>query len=748
MANDPYYDSRFLIDGTPQAEMIYNELIARQKTAHGTIKSRVLSVPPGSPSDFDAYLVATGGTGLWDTLDGNLVVWLNSWIVMVPKVGMTFLIEDEDMLVGVDSNGALAAWDGCQTIVPDGSGNIVWDVALGATAYVVLTLASNELKAPINMKAGRLYTIFFEQNASSLEVHFEPGEWIDLNGGDLDTGAVGADIDHFGFIGPSCASAKPTQIFHTGAGAGGGGGGPHAADHSLGGSDTVTVENLRTGAINVDEVLKSAGGNALVMGPLPNHATTRHQFGQADALPLNTQAAGSTAKYETLQPKTDGSSEWVRHISSRSEGSMTGLFFGWQPTGFAATTISLGSGEGLITDNATSETDPTQTPVAAGPYVTVTVTAVATAFATFFYVDSGGLLQQQITKPTLEEERSRIYVAVATHETGSVTRLYPIGTALYEGWQANQDLLRIAGLFNAGGNDYSRDTVNALGLEVTAGAMFSPEINRDGTALNRRNPNTKSQALDTDINFIHFQDDGTGSPQLVTSPETDIDVLQRDDGAGGLSTMANNRNTLNIIYRDPDGRTAVQYTQVEYNPSNSTATEEIQSVKILLNKPWLPRYAIDIPKSISDLNDATFFELNAAGSIGGGGGSGSPTTSVQRSVVLTIVAPHVVEANTGTQFSPRTAGQIEELYIIPGVLTEVAGGTFSVELFKGPNLASLVSVGVVSLVGAANSGVLVPGSPVAFSANDIFVANTTFLGTFPIGTLSKRKKLYLHVRFT
>ncbi len=220
MANDPFYDSRFLIDGTNQAELVYNELIGRQKTAHGTIKSRTVATPPGSPAIFDGYLVPTGATGAWVGLVGSLVFWINSWVPMTPKLGMSFLIEDEDMLIGVDAAGKLIAWDGCQTIVPDGSGNIVWDVEQGATAYVVLTLASNELKAPIGMKAGRLYTIFLKQATASREVHFEAGEWTDLNGGDLDTGELINDIDHFGFIGPSCAADKPVQIFHTGAGAG------------------------------------------------------------------------------------------------------------------------------------------------------------------------------------------------------------------------------------------------------------------------------------------------------------------------------------------------------------------------------------------------------------------------------------------------------------------------------------------------------------------------------------------------
>lgn len=745
MANEPFYDSRLLADGTNQAELVYNELIGRQKTAHATIKSRVITAPPGSPAIFDGYLVPTGATGDWTGLDGSLVFWINSWVAMTPKVGMSFIIEDEDMLIIVDANNALIALDGCQTIIPDGSGNIVWDVTLGATAYVTITLPNNELKAPLNMKAGRIYIILFKQAGFGNEVHFEPGAWNDASGGDLDAGQTIGQLDIFGFVGPSCASLVPEQIFHNGVPSGTGVT-PHAPSHGAAGSDPITVENLRTSSTDVTEVLQPAGGNTLAMGPLPVHAPN-HELGGSDELAIEDQRSGaSVPDFRYLQSGTSNSATWQEAVPSQLEGSMTGILTGWAPNGFTASTITLTAGTGRIVDNATVAGVPVITPVAGGPYAGVTVTAVATHFETFFYVDSGGALQQQTTPPTLEEERSRIYVAVALHSNGVVTELYSAGTSIYEGWRVFHDLLRSASILNIVGNDYFRDVANPLGIQVSTGTIWSPEINRDGTAANRRKPNNKDQLAATAISFEHFQDDGAGNFQLVSAAETDIDVLQRDDGAGGLVTMANNRNTINIVYRQPNGATAVQYTQIEYNPSTSSAQEQIQTVPFLLKKPWLARYAIDIPRGVSDLDDAVFLELTVGGLSGGGGGGGA--ASVQRSVALSIVSPHVIEANTGTQFSPRAAGQIEELHIIPGVLTEVAGGTFTVQVYAGPDLGSLVSVGTVSLVGAADSGTLSLGSPHAFSANDIFVCNTDDLGTFPTGTLARRKKLYLHVRYT
>lgn len=47
-----------------------------------------LTTPPGSPTTGDKYIVATGGTGSWNTLDAKVVIWSGSdWVSCTAKEG-------------------------------------------------------------------------------------------------------------------------------------------------------------------------------------------------------------------------------------------------------------------------------------------------------------------------------------------------------------------------------------------------------------------------------------------------------------------------------------------------------------------------------------------------------------------------------------------------------------------------------------------------------------------------------------
>lgn len=57
-----------------------------------------LSAPPASPSDGDAYIVASGATGDWSGEDNNIAVWLESsdaWAFITPENGMFSWVADE-----------------------------------------------------------------------------------------------------------------------------------------------------------------------------------------------------------------------------------------------------------------------------------------------------------------------------------------------------------------------------------------------------------------------------------------------------------------------------------------------------------------------------------------------------------------------------------------------------------------------------------------------------------------------------
>ena len=52
------------------------------------VLSRVLAAPPGSPTEGDLYIVASGATGLWAGWDLNVAFWTDgAWLRLVPRRG-------------------------------------------------------------------------------------------------------------------------------------------------------------------------------------------------------------------------------------------------------------------------------------------------------------------------------------------------------------------------------------------------------------------------------------------------------------------------------------------------------------------------------------------------------------------------------------------------------------------------------------------------------------------------------------
>lgn len=218
--NDPYFSSREMEEGSTQAESIHNEFVARVHSAFGRILSRNLSAPPATPDPFDAYLVKATATGAWAGLDGDIVVFLDDWIVMPVKSGMkVFIVEEQLWLEFWDNNAAVSTADsGSQTIVPvfsAGSDRITWNATLGNFAFSQLK-AATVLMAPFNMRAGRRYVLRVEQTVGGTHtLSTEIGAFATVGG------VVGVDIatplgDFTDIIiqGPSTPWDKPT-IYQT-----------------------------------------------------------------------------------------------------------------------------------------------------------------------------------------------------------------------------------------------------------------------------------------------------------------------------------------------------------------------------------------------------------------------------------------------------------------------------------------------------------------------------------------------------
>jgi hypothetical protein len=97
------------------------------------VLSRVLTTPPGSPTDGDRYIVASGATGLWTGWDLNVAFWTDgAWLRLVPRRGwVAWSVADAGLYVW---NGT--AWTPVGGGISDGDkGDIV--VSGGGTVWTL-----------------------------------------------------------------------------------------------------------------------------------------------------------------------------------------------------------------------------------------------------------------------------------------------------------------------------------------------------------------------------------------------------------------------------------------------------------------------------------------------------------------------------------------------------------------------------------------------------------------------------------
>jgi hypothetical protein len=88
-----------------QKHITHNDAVLRlDALVQLAVKDRVLTAPPGSPSDGDRHIPASGSTGAWQDWDLN-IAWYSDgvWTKLVPRRGWIAHVEDEEILL---------VWDG------------------------------------------------------------------------------------------------------------------------------------------------------------------------------------------------------------------------------------------------------------------------------------------------------------------------------------------------------------------------------------------------------------------------------------------------------------------------------------------------------------------------------------------------------------------------------------------------------------------------------------------------------------
>lgn len=188
--NDPFFSSTYMVEGTSRADLIHNEFTGRVASSLGVIKQVDVNTPPGSPADFDAFLVGSSPTGPWASAAGKIAFWLNGWKFIVPQVGHRALVAaDVSGQAGRQIDyfgGGWSSYGGSQTVTAvnlAGTWTVQWDLKYGQVVRIPLTNPTTVIEKPSNVRYGRPVYVVVQQDATGGRlIQFKTGQWITTGG--------------------------------------------------------------------------------------------------------------------------------------------------------------------------------------------------------------------------------------------------------------------------------------------------------------------------------------------------------------------------------------------------------------------------------------------------------------------------------------------------------------------------------------------------------------------------------------
>lgn len=305
----------------------------------------------------------------------------------------------------------------------------------------------------------------------------------------------------------------------------------------------------------------------------------------------------------------------------------TGILEGGVLSGvIGGTTFDITAGNGIILDNYTDPSNPVITRVTWPAMTGITATQIGTGNeSNYVFIDKDGNVVQKPTR-TRSDLRDKIYVGLVGVDLTQIqaivsTKASPITQVAH----TIDDLADAIGAINIAGNVYGPNGAN-LKIDKTAGEVFQVGINFD---VNKKNPNYRTNATQTDTGSFYFYRDGVGGFNVL--PYNDVDPTQYDDGSGTLQPVGANQWTIVPIYMGTITDSAfLLYGQGVYGSKvvaqGLLATQKIETPPVLMDT--ILRGYLIVRGGATNLTltgDAEFVEANLAGT-GGGGGSGSTTT--------------------------------------------------------------------------------------------------------------------------
>jgi hypothetical protein len=287
------------------------------------------------------------------------------------------------------------------------------------------------------------------------------------------------------------------------------------------------------------------------------------------------------------------------------------------------TKLDISSGKGYIIDHSTSP--PTVNVIEWDAFSAVTITNLATSFATDIAIDSAGAIVQQ-NSFTNTELRSLILLGGVDHSNQtSILNTFEIQVPSEAVGSSLKELSKAIGDINISGNVFSPNGAN-LKINKSSGTAFKFGANNVSTP---NDPHIISQSLLTQAPFSYVFNDGSGNGVFQTQT-TDVNPANFDNGSGTLASVSGNNFTIQRILLFPNANTVfIQYgTQVYNNLASAISGLSTQNYVALngIRTATVRGYLIVRANatSLNNSSQALFVEADRFGGIGardGGGGT-------------------------------------------------------------------------------------------------------------------------------
>lgn len=404
----------------------------------------------------------------------------------------------------------------------------------------------------------------------------------------------------------------------------------------------------------------------------------------------------------------------ITNIAGKASGtaSSTGVLTGGVlSTGAGSNQYSISDGTGLIVSEAGVETA-----VSWSGKTNIVPANIATNLLTWVGINSSGNVVEKTSPFTPSEARNTIVLGVAVHvnlvdvdvvNNEQVVAYQPLSTAY--------DIAEALGFVNISGNEFSANGAN-LSINKSAGVMFKIGCNYD---IDSTNPHNKTLVSLSPATFQYrFSDGSNGTTGTV------IDPNNLDDGAGGLTALANNQWSIQRIYSFVSNNVKIQ-RGVESFATKAAAIEGINSENYVTEPSiaanGLLRGWLVVKKGATDLSgvDAQFLPAPKFGEGSTGGGSTPPGDA----------ADIVINAKKAT------AGTINVGQVV--VATGWNGVEMTVELADADVVASTPAMGIVreTITDTVAGRIVFSGVLSGIDTSSFSVQDELYISTTP-GTLT------------